>query len=253
MNQETNIVAPWKRHLLTALVIVVTLVGFAGLAFSAPPEGSVKIMRQVRIMEGIVDKVLLDSPNFLVHSGGNTHGLYIPEYGAIFTFEASLTSGMFGIGKLDIKIPQFEIQTDENGDKTIVMKNMEKSKQYTKSKNGKDSAPEASADTDPPEPPDTPEPPTAVSSSGDEKDSAELYQKGKGELIQALLDYGETLTQLKSGQWIVIAAFLQNDSYFEKNKLSRLVVKAKIDDLRGFSDGSIEEKAMRSKIQVEEY
>ena len=77
--------------------------------------------------------------------------------------------------------------------------------------------------------------------------------KGKGELIQALLDYGETLTQLKSGQWIAVAAFLQNDSFFEKNKLSRLVVKAKIDDLRGFSEGSIDEKSMRAKILVEEY
>ena len=132
MNQETILAAPWKRRLLTALVVVVAIVGFAGLAISAPPDGSVKVMRQVRIMEGIVDKVLLDSPNFLVHTGNNTHGLYIPEYGAIFTFEASLTSGMFGLGKLNINIPQFEVKTDENGDKTIIMKNIEKDKDKKK-------------------------------------------------------------------------------------------------------------------------
>jgi hypothetical protein len=253
MNQETNIAAPWKRHLLTALVVIATLVGLAGLAFSAPPEGSVKIMRQVRIMEGIVDKVLLDSPNFLVHSGNNTHGLYIPEYGAIFTFEASLATGMFGISDLKVSIPKFEVQTDSDGNKTIVLKNLEKAeKNAEKAKQEaakaeaeaqKLSQADASGDSES----------SGSSSDDDEKDSAQLYQKGKVELIQALLDYGETLTQLKSGQWIVLAAFLQNDSYFEKNKLSRLVVKAKIDDLRGFSAGSIDEKTMRSKILVEEY
>jgi hypothetical protein len=247
MNQETNIIAPWKRRLLTGLVVVATLVGFAGLAASAPPEGSVKIMRQVRIMEGIIDKVLLDSPNFLVHTGNNANGLYIPEYGAIFTFEASLTSGMFGLGKMNINIPQFEVKTDENGDKTIVMKNFGSQKEKEKESS------KAEAGSEPPEPPDAPEPPSPGGAGDDEKDSAQLYQKGKAELIQALLDYGETLTQLKSGQWIVIAAFLQNDSFFEKNKLSRLVVKAKIDDLRGFAEGNVDESAMRSRIQVEEY
>ena len=253
MNQEMNLAAPWKRRLLGALVAVMTLVGFAGLAFSAPPEGSVKVMRQVRIMEGIIDKVLLDSPNFLVHSGNNTHGLYIPEYGAIFTFEASLTSGMFGIDNLSFTIPQFEVKTDDDGNKTIVMKNVEKAKKDAEK--AKQHAAQAKADAlaqaESEGAPSTPEPPG--SSDGDESDSAQLYQKGKQELIQAILDYGETLTQLKSGQWIAVAAFLQNDSYFEKNKLSRLVVKAKIDDLRSFSGGTIDEQSMRSRVMVEEY
>lgn len=257
MNQETNNAAPWKRHLLTALVVVATLVGFAGLALSAPPEGSVKIMRQVRIMEGIVDKVLLDSPNFLVHSGNNTHGLYIPEYGAIFTFEASLATGMFGISDLKVNIPKFEVQTDDAGNKTIVLKNLEKAEknaekakqeaEKAKAKAEADAQKEATADAS------SGSASAGSSSDDDENDSAQLYQKGKVELIQSLLDYGETITQLKSGQWIVLAAFLQNDSYFEKNKLSRLVVKAKIDDLRAFSAGSMDEKTMRSKVLVEEY
>jgi len=263
MNQETYLAASWKRHLLTALVVIATLVGLAGLAFSAPPEGSQKVMRQVRIMEGIVDKVLLDSPNFLVHTGNNTHGLYIPEYGAIFTFEASLATGMFGIGNLNINIPSFEIKTDENGDKTIVMKEVDKAKKEVakakkEAEKARAEAEKARAEAesgDTPDAPDAPDTPGAIAIGGDDdtKDSEKLYIKGKGELIQALLDYGETLTQLKAGQWIVLAAFLQNDSYFEKNKLSRLVVKAKIDDLRAFSDGSVDEKTMRSKITVEEY
>ena len=57
--------------------------------------------------------------------------------------------------------------------------------------------------------------------------------QGKQELIDALADYGETMTALRDDQWVAIAAFLGDDQYFKERQISRLVIKARARDLRG--------------------
>jgi hypothetical protein len=69
----------------------------AAMALAAPgacraQETPAKALRQLGVMEQIIDKVLLDSPNFLVHGRDNTHGLLIEPVGAVFTFDAFRTS-----------------------------------------------------------------------------------------------------------------------------------------------------------------
>ena len=69
----------------------------------------------------------------------------------------------------------------------------------------------------------------------------------------ALLDYGETLTPLRDDQWVAVAAFLSRNKFFETSGISRLLIKARMSDLRDHGKGRITESEMRSRVVVEEY
>jgi hypothetical protein len=265
--------------LVPAWALALGLSATAGWA--QKPENAGRMMRQIGVMEGIVDKLLLDSPNFLVSVGHNTRGLYIPEYGAVFTFQASLTSGKQAINAYLKQLgTRFEIQTDENGDEVVITKSgkekgdssdeeataeskarlrdaekklkdaeekvqdtEKKLKEKTKKLREKDRGSSAGwRDLE-----------SVLEGSEDEEVSAGLYKAGKEELVQVLLDYGETLSQLRNGQWIVLAAYLDKSDFFKANDISRLIMRMKVDDLRAYSAGKLDEKEMRSRIQTDEY
>jgi len=220
--------AEWARPAI--VVVAAMLVGLiAGRAFGVePPPG--KMNRQIEVMEKILDQVLIDSPNFLVSGRGNSRGLYVPQFGVILTFTASLVEKD---GDKDWKFDfgeGFRIIEDEKGRKVIVIE-------------------------DPDE-----------KGAGDDKDAAKderrsrtesvqerLYKRGKAELVDTLLDYGDTLTTLGKGQWIAIVAFLQDARYFDARGMSRLVLKAKIDDLNLYSADKISEEEMVKRIVEQEY
>ncbi len=65
------------------------------------------------------------------------------------------------------------------------------------------------------------------------------------------------MTSLKTGQFVLIAGFLKDDDFFREEKISRFVLKAKVEDLRAFASGELTEDAMRSRIAdrgvLEEY
>ncbi len=240
----------------------VALAVFAGTSVADDRDQTVpaKMLRQIGVMEKIVDKVLLDSPNFLVRVDDNTRGLYIPEYGIIFTLDASLTGGSIpDMSKMIESMKnRFEIKTDKNGSQIITIHNKDKDKDKgkdSKNKNDDQSSSDEENDSTPPEPPTPPLPPSVDNwvISGGGKQAADLYAAGKDELIQALLDYGDTLTSLHSGQHVMIAAFLRDNDYFKENKISRLVLKADIDDLRAYGEGKLSEKEARSRIDIEQY
>jgi len=216
----------------TKRVILLTLgiAFFIGLPFSQPwaaDPTSKKTMRQIGVMESIIDKVLIDSPFFLVSGGDNARGLYIDGFGAIFTFDASLVTKrwMFlsdGIFSLD---KDFKIETDEDGDRVIVIR----------SKSDKDKLKEDLEQKD------------------EEWEPEEVFEKGKQELLQTILDYGESLSALKNEEHIVVAAFLRGSDYFKERQISRLILKAKVKDLRDFSAERINESTAKSRIEIEEY
>ena len=80
-----------------------------------------------------------------------------------------------------------------------------------------------------------------------------LYDRGKKEVLEVLMEYGETLTGLGDDQWIAIVGFLKDSKYFTESKISRLVMKAKMRDLRAYSAGQLTEQAMIAKVVQEEY
>jgi hypothetical protein len=257
----------WGRYPRTAgrilrrAILPAVLLGLcAGTLLAQKPAHGNRMMRQIGVMEGIVDRLLLDSPNFLVSVGHNTRGIYLPEYGAIFTFEASLTHGKTALNSYLKNLgKRFEIQSDEDGNR-IVISNSRKHSSEADSSEGVESPA-------PPKPPSTgklkekksssEDTSTIFSLGGDDEEdpkvSAKLYQAGKDELVQMLLDYGETMSQLKSGEWIVIAAFLDKNEFFTENNLTRLILRVKIDDLRDLSASKLTEDQTKSRIVIEEY
>jgi hypothetical protein len=72
-------------------------------------------------------------------------------------------------------------------------------------------------------------------------------------MIDVLLDYGDTITSLDDSQWVAVVAQLIESDYFEANKISHLILKAKISDLRAYAADKINEKEMITRIVEEEY
>ncbi len=211
-----------------ATVITAILLGSAGIVGAAAPE---KVIRQIGVMEKIIDKVLVDSPNFLVQRGDNARGLYIDGFGVVFTFDASLVNEWYGMEKLLSLGDRFEMKTDENGNQIFMIKKDAKSEKESKEKSDQaEKSPEEKM-----------------------KDRAKLYQDGKAELVQALLDYGETMTSLTNDSSIILAAFLKDDDYFREQKISRLLLQAKVGDLRAFASGEISADVMKSRVAIEDY
>jgi hypothetical protein len=214
------------------VIVVAVLLGLlAGKAFGVePPPG--KMDRQIEVMEKILDQVLIDSPNFLVQGRGNARGLYVKEFGVIVTFGASLVdkdrdwSFDFSEG--------FKVVEDEKGRKVIILEDTDE-----------ETAREAEAELKRRE--------AEEKSSRGESVQARLYKRGKAELVDTLLDYGDTVTTLGKGQWVALVAFLQDARYFDERGMSKLVLKARIDDLRLYATDKLSEEDMVKRIVEMEY
>jgi hypothetical protein len=220
--------------IVLGLVLLFVFAGGLALhpASAGPSAASARINRQIGVMEKILDKLLLDSPNFLVGGGDCTNGLYIDGFGALFVFETSLTDGKeFFTQYLKELDRGFEVTTDKDGDKVIVIK---------KGKAGKGAAGDSLKHE-------------ALKEESDDERPSRTYEAGKSELMQALLDYGETMSALPDGESLQLAAFLGGTSYFREKKISRLVIRVGMSDLRAFGAGKMSESELRSRMSVEEY
>ena len=76
----------WIRATALALAC---LVGFSTAAVAVDEPGR-KMGRQISVFEQILDRVLIESPNFLINSRDNSRGMFVECFGAVFTFRASL-------------------------------------------------------------------------------------------------------------------------------------------------------------------
>ena len=223
----------WMREAL--IVGVALLLGLvASEAFGADKPAR-KMVRQIGVMESIMDQMLLDSPNLLIFGRDVTRGLYIDGFGAVFTFDASLVEkDKHGFdwewGDLPFKVEEKDgkriiiIEGDEDLDEEDIAERVEaaerRQERLEERRGGR---------------------------------QEELYKAGRAEIVETMLDYGDTMTALKAGEHLAVAAYLRDASYFTQNKISRLVLKAKIDDLRAYSDGDISEEEMVKRIRTEEY
>jgi hypothetical protein len=236
----------------------------SGAAGTSPPD---RLHRQVGVMEGIIDKVLLDSPNLLVSGRDDTHGVILPDYGIVFSFNASINNhDIFRLpGNLSLHLP-FDISTSDDGTVVIGRKGRvdrddssgnEEEKSADVAKRAKQLEEESK---------DTEKKGSRFRERREDREQSltewnkeraakaeELYAAGKQELLQVLLDYGETMASLPDGQWIVLAGFFDRGGILEDKKASRLVLRVKVDDLRAYSAGRLSEAQARDRISVEEY
>lgn len=181
-----------------------------------------KALKQISVMEQILDQVLIESPNFLVPGRGNARGIFLEEFGVLLTFEASLVQRDREWNWKN----EFKFETDENGERIIVIPDPDE-----------DDEDDEDADKD----------------SRRRPTEERLYEGGKEEIQDMILDYGSTLSTLKDSHWIAVAAFLKDSDYFLDNRISRLVIRARMKDIRDYDAGNLSEDDMRAKLIEEEY
>jgi hypothetical protein len=219
----------WRTVLTAALIVAV--LGLTAAVAGAADTARSRLDRKVRVMERVLDEVLIQSPNVVVGLGGVTRGLVLEGYGALFTMDVSV-----GAEEL-LRVPE-----------------------RVRSRVRISGVPEPPP---PPKPEPKPEPrpeheESELVESWDEwqkqaaKRRQEQYDAFKVELIDALIDYGATLGELKDDRWIAVAAFLDGRQLLGGGDGGRLVVRAKMRDLRQHNAGSLSRDAVIQRVEIEE-
>lgn len=261
------------------LALVLAFIFAVASAFAQPTaaEPNRRVHRGITAMERAIDEMLVDSPNFLVSGRDNTRGVYIDAYGALFTFDATLINKDWDFD-FDQDWSGFDFEVKEEGDKIVIYRGKGKNKE----KIGETPAPEIvefrgrDGDAEAPEAPEPPETPEARARAEHDREKADrlreevararrnarkqganreekLYERGKQEMIDFLLDYGDAIEALRDNQSIEIVAYFRDHEYFEARDFSHFSVRAKVGDLRAYANGTLTEAAMIAKIEKTEY
>ena len=219
----------WKTVLTAALMVAA--IGMVAITASAADESQSRLDRKVAVMERVLDEVLVQSPNVVVSARGVTRGLVLEGYGALFTLDARVGTDYFMALPAPAAAPAPPVPVEGSSDEVIITPRVRH-----RSRTGE-----------------------MVVESWDEwqKESkekwAEQYKAFKSELIDALIDYGATLSELGNDQWVAVAAFLDSSPMIGgRDDGGRLGLKVKMGDLRKYSGGSLSRDAAVAKVMVEE-
>lgn len=211
-------VANWKILVVAALMVAV--LGLVAVSATAADDTASRLDRKVKVMERVLDEVLIQSPNVVVSARGVTRGLVLEEYGALFTLEASVGTDMFVFA-----VPEPPAAPIGGGDEDRIII--------------------------------APDRPHRVGREDEwlEKSNekrAEQYAAFKAELVDAIVDYGVTLTELRDDQWLAVFAFLDSRPLLGGDGGGRLALKVKMRDLRQHSAGALSRDAVKGRVIVEE-
>jgi hypothetical protein len=249
---------PTHRGVRLLVGLSIALAAATGLVVpgsASADDKPTKAERQVAVMEKLLDEMLVDSPNFLVAGHDAAEGFAIEDYGAIFTFQASLTGWgwegnrmgdflnfwPFDGGKRSVVVIRGDKGTEERkeivvGDGDIVIKDGEvfiKDGAKTKKLSEKDGM-------------------TVIDEKQWQEDQLKKYEAAKEELVGFLLEYGETLKAMPAGQSVRIVARMRNLRVGGDREVRSLTLRVSIDDLRAYGDGRLGESAARAKIEIKE-
>jgi hypothetical protein len=209
------------RVVLIAAGIVLLLGTVVALAEAADDAGE-RLERKVRVMERVLDEVLLQSPNVLVDPSGAARGLVLEGYGILFTVEIKVGTAYL------MRMPAMPVSPD--GEEVIVVPRAPRPGRDWDEESG--SWEEWRAES--------------------ESQRTEHYAAFKIELIDALIDYGGTLSELADDRWVAVAAFLDGRSFLGGGSGGRLMIKLKMRDLRQYNSGALSRAAVIKKVVVEE-
>jgi hypothetical protein len=227
---------PRIRSCIPVLAIALLTTGLQATAPAAAGTLDKKLQKKMAVMEMVIDEVLRESPNLLIWGSEPTSSIYLDEFGVVFNFEASLVSkdkdeelGLAGLKYLDALRG---LRVEREGDRIVVYRD-----------ENEDGKPDADSDS------------TKLETLLKDRDQREAarYEDGKKELLEVLLDYGDTLDQLRDDQFVALTAFFKSHEFFEQREMSRLVLKARVSDLKQMGDGKISRQQMRDRIVIEEY
>lgn len=232
--REDGFRASFWRLLLAALMVIVLFGILVAVGAAADDD---RLERKVAVMERVIDEVLVQSPNVVVDSREVTRGLVLDGYGVVFIFDAGLHSRLPWAGRAVIA-----------PEGTFRWRSGSRARPAPE-------APEA------PEPPEAPGAPTSLEDAEvlsleewEEESAAKRAQMLEGlraELVDTLLDYGPTLSELPDDAWVTIVAFLGDGGPFDREGPKRLSVKARMRELRSHSGGDLSRQDARAAVVVE--
>ncbi len=227
MYKPLNQLAGLHRLARGIAVSFLAVVMVTGIAIASGPTNPEKLNRQMGHLERALDEALVDSPNFLVTSGRNASGFYVSDFGVVFTFNARLVDEWYQLHDLSFGPgSDLKITKDDNGDRQIIIR---KDKRWNLERA------------------------LGLKGDGDEvHDLVELYNSGKEEMIDLLMDEGGALGTVPDGQSVMICARLDDDELRREKKIQRLTIKAKIDDLKAYADDKLSKEEMKARIVIEE-
>lgn len=247
-----------QHHLLAGpltLVVMASLLAIGNAGADDPIPRPLE--RKINMMDRVIDDLLHESPNWLISGSSPCNSLYLEGYGVLFAFEASLVnrgsnylSGLFD-GRRGDFLDLSGIRVEEEDGRIIVYRPEDDDEGYVIGMDPDDEEyDEEDEDEDEEE-----ELEEAIDKLRDRRKrrDEQRYQHGKDELVEVLVDYGETLTELPNSEVVAIAAFLDDDSFFRRKKISRLVLKARVPDLREYGEGKITFDEMSKRVVTEEY
>lgn len=231
-----------------ALILVAGLgAGWIRSSAASPQTLEDRLQRQVRVVEKGIEEMLVDSPNLLVTTPHPVRGITLEGYGAVFSFDASLIGD--GWGSLAGSWAS-RFSADK---RRILIRKGGKAGARVFSLHGNDLFVDGGED----EPGDSEDRRGADAEESEEPDEAtlrrsraETYEKAKEELVQALLDYGATLSALPAGASVRLVACFDGLELSEDRTIHQLSVAASIDDLRAFGSGSASDGRARQSVTI---
>lgn len=189
---------------------------FVPVSSSAAP-GTDRRDKEIRIMERALDDMLVESPNFLVRSSEPTNGIYLEGRGAVFTFKTGLYTSSWrseGDGWHWFRHDDTRVIVIDGDGRSV--------------QSGKDWRRQQLPEEE------------------------RLYEAGKEELLDTLLDFGQVLSALGDDDWLEVRARLRGAEYFHEHDLNTLRVRVKMRDVRDYLDGRVDRDAVRNRIEIEE-
>jgi len=219
----TTTTGRWKVTLIA--VALIAMVGLLVAAAAKGEERADRLDRKIRVMEKVLDEVLTQSKHVRVGMSGETTGLVVEDYGAIFIFRGELGGDidkMPDLANLFRTLDEAATWHDEEA-----LSQGEKEKYSAKSLD-------------------------QVKKEIDAKHRAELASL-RDEVIDTILDYGPTLAELGEDRWVMLVGVLDGGIFAEHEaggSRSTLTVKMKISDLRQLAGGALTRQAALSKVVV---
>jgi len=204
------------------LALVICSLGLAlGLTATAGPGSDSQTRRldkQISLFEFILDDMLVESPNLLVRSSEATSGIYLEGQGAMFTFKIGLNTFTW-----DSDDHHWWKRIWSSGSEVIILTD----------------------DGDRVE---------DIEEWRDEQlpKQEKLYQAGKKEIQETILNFAEVLTTLGDDEWVVIKARLRGTDYFREQDIRKLEIKVQMRDIRAYAAGRLDEADAMKKFQVTE-
>ena len=190
------------------------LAGTAAAQQGAP--NSAKLQKQIAVVEEFIDETLIESKALLVPGHDVTRGIYLQEFGVLFTLPASIITPEDEYWKI-----YFEGDDDEDEDDPVKAR-----KRYEERE---------------------------AALKEIMKNRQRNYEIGKNEIRTAFMDYGGTLGGLRDEQWVGIVAFIDDDLFGDKRNTKTVFFRAKMSDLRAHDQGQLNEQQILARLSIEEY